>query len=95
MNTQTTFNTITKILDKHLSPDYERFIFGSWARNENKYYSDIDVGIYGEQPLDIQTLGMIENDFAESDIPYVVDVVDFARTSQSFKKTALQYKRTV
>lgn len=67
-------------------PDREVWAFGSRAKWLAKEYSDLDLCVLGETPLSFRTLGLLEEAFDESDLPYKVDVVDWATTSPSFRK---------
>ena len=67
-------------------PDREVWAFGSRAKWTAKPYSDLDLAIMGDQALSLATLSLLENDFSESDLPFKVDVVDWASTSTSFRK---------
>lgn len=84
---------ITKnILAKHLDLNqYHTFIFGSWANNTNRPYSDIDIGLEGPRPVPQNTIFQIKNAFEDSDLPYFVDVIDFTTTSETFQKVAKQH----
>lgn len=67
-------------------PERAVWAFGSRAKWVAKEYSDLDLCIVGKTPLSFRTLGLIEEAFEESDLPYKVDVVDWATTSESFRK---------
>lgn len=73
------------ILLKHV-PQYEVWAFGSRAKWTAKDYSDLDLCIVTDRPLSFKVLGALDEDFAESDLPWKVDVVDWATTSESFRK---------
>ena len=65
-------------------------IFGSWARGNQKNYSDVDLGFLGKDPLPAETLAELEQDFENSNLPQVVEVVDFSYLPEAFKKHALK-----
>ena len=67
-------------------PERAVWAFGSRAKWLAKEYSDLDLCIVGKTPLSFRTLGLIEEAFEESDLPYKVDVADWATTSDSFRK---------
>jgi len=85
--------TLTKqIVLKHIDiARYEVFLFGSRAVGNSKFYSDIDVGIMGKEPLNSIQLAEIEHDLEESIVPFKVDIVDFCKVDEKFKQVALQY----
>jgi type I restriction enzyme, S subunit len=76
---------VRDILQKHV-PQYEVWAFGSRAKWTAKEYSDLDLCIKSDKPLSFSVLGAIGDDFSESDLPWKVDVVDWATTSPSFRK---------
>ncbi len=77
--------TIKAILRRRV-PDREVWAFGSRATRTAKEYSDLDLAVIGDAPLDLRQLAMLENDFDESDLPFTVDVVVWATTSDSFRQ---------
>ena len=67
-------------------PDREVRVFGSRARGQAKSYSDLDLVVMGDTPLSMSTLALLTEAFAESDLPWRVDVVDWASTSSEFRQ---------
>jgi uncharacterized protein len=81
-----------QIVLKHIdTAKYEVFLFGSRAVGNSKFHSDIDVGIMGKEPINSIQLAEMENELAESIVPYQVDIVDFCRVDNHFKQVALQH----
>ncbi len=76
---------VQKILIKHV-PDYEVWAFGSRARWNAKQYSDLDLAIITDKPLPLALSADISDELSESDLPWRVDVVDWAATSETFRK---------
>lgn len=76
---------VRSILQKHV-PQYEVWAFGSRAKWTAKDYSDLDLCIVSDKPLNFSVLGAMAEDFSDSDLPWKVDVVDWATTSESFRK---------
>ena len=80
-----------KIILENIPLDkYAVFVFGSRAGEECKSYSDLDVGILGEEKLSGTLLYRVRNLLEDSTIPYKVDLVDFNNVSNDFKKIALK-----
>ena len=77
--------TVREILSKNI-PGIEVWAFGSRAKWTAKEYSDLDLAVITRRPLDIRTSAALADDFSESDLPFRVDVVDWASTSESFRK---------
>lgn len=89
MNRNQAKEEIKKIIFKYLSPsDYQVFIFGSRAVGSNAKWSDYDIGVLGKEKVPLSILAKIDDDLEESNIPYLVDVVDFNNVSDKFKEVA-------
>jgi uncharacterized protein len=67
-------------------PMYEVRMFGSRARGTPKPYSDLDLVIMGDEPVPLSTLGQLHEAFASSELPWRVDLVDWASTSPEFQQ---------
>ena len=75
---------VRSALRRHL-PDREVLAFGSRATWTAKEYSDLDLAVMGEDPLPLNTAAALAEDLCESDLPFKVDIVDWARTDDSFR----------
>jgi len=73
------------ILARHV-PDREVRAFGSRVAGPAKKFSDLDLAVMGETSLPASVLADLEEDFRESDLPFKVDVVDWATTKESFRR---------
>lgn len=83
-------NIVKEIILKRVPlDDYSVFLFGSRAVGNNHEMSDIDVGIWGEKPLNAVIKLNLEEELEESDILLKVDLIDFYQVSQDFKDEAL------
>ncbi len=76
---------VDAILQKHV-PQYDIWAFGSRARGAAKPYSDLDLAIITDRPLPLAVAAALADDFSESDLPWKVDVVDWATTSDGFRR---------
>lgn len=76
---------VQAILKKHI-PQFEVWAFGSRAKHTAKPFSDLDLAVITEKPLSFEILGALQEDFSNSDLPWKVDVVDWASTSKSFQE---------
>ncbi|MDX8406235.1 MAG: nucleotidyltransferase domain-containing protein [Mariprofundus sp.] len=66
--------------------EYEVRAFGSRVHGRGlKPFSDIDLVIMSKQPVPLEVLGELQEQFAESDLPYKVDIVDDATASEKFQ----------
>ncbi len=72
-------------------PEYEVWIFGSRVHGRTlKPFSDIDLAIIADAPINSGRLRELKEAFSESDLPYRVDVVDYASASQTFRNIIQQ-----
>ena len=76
---------VCEILARRL-PGREVWAFGSRAKGTAKPYSDLDLAILGDEPLPLSILAELADDFSESDLPFKVDIVDWATTGKRFRK---------
>lgn len=76
---------VQSVLHRHV-PQHEVWAFGSRAKWTAKEYSDLDLVVITDKPLSLDVIAGLSDDFSESDLPYKVDVVDWATTNESFKK---------
>ncbi|KIY23061.1 MULTISPECIES: nucleotidyltransferase family protein [Mesobacillus] len=75
---------LKSILDEQLVMENVRvYLFGSWARQEEKHSSDIDIAIESDLPLSPFKWNKIIEQIEESTIPYKVDVVDLYNAKQA------------
>lgn len=82
---------VRRILQKHV-PQYAVWAFGSRAKWSAKEYSDLDLAIITDKPLPLSISAALDEDFSESDLPWKVDVVDWATTSEVFRKVIAKDK---
>ena len=76
---------VRDILQEHV-PEHEVWAFGSRATRSAKTYSDLDLAVIANEPVGLVVSAALADDFSESDLPFKVDVVDWATTSESFRK---------
>ena len=85
---------VRDILKKHI-PQYEVWAFGSRATGKAKTFSDLDLAIITKHPIPLQVSADLKNAFSESDLPWKVDVVDWASTQDSFRRIIERDKVTL
>lgn len=76
---------VRQILRQHV-PQHTVWAFGSRAKRTARPLSDLDLAIITERPLPLSVHAALAEAFSESDLPYKVDVVDWATTSEAFRK---------
>lgn len=77
--------TVQQILREKV-PELEVRVFGSrtsWTARET---SDLDLVLMTKEPLDISRMAKLKESFSESNIPFRVDIVDWADVSENFRK---------
>lgn len=77
---------IRDLLKKHLPPATPVYLYGSRARNEQRWNSDFDFWIDGELPAAL--LGEIDELLEESFVPFKVDIVTKAQLRGCFGEQA-------
>ena len=77
---------IVRDILRRLVPHYAVWAFGSRAKWTAKPYSDLDLAIITEAPLPLAFSATLADEFSESNLPWRVDVVDWATTSESFRR---------
>jgi len=67
-------------------PDVEVWAFGSRVRGGSHAGSDLDLVLVGQAELDWRTLESVKDAFADSDLPFIVDVIDWHAVDDSFRR---------
>src|SRR6266704_750161 len=75
---------VRRILQLHV-PGRTVRAFGSRVQGNAKPFSDLDLAVMGDAPLDFRQLTALKDAFAESYLPFRVDVVDWATASEVFR----------
>ncbi|MCE7898417.1 MAG: nucleotidyltransferase domain-containing protein [bacterium] len=88
-----TLDTLKKLTLTHINPTQHKvFVFGSHVRGNNRRWSDIDLGIDGDNnPLHPEVIINLQDAFENSDLPYKVDIVNFAHVTPDFRASALKH----
>ena len=79
------WDIVNAVLQRYL-PDRQVLAFGSRAKWAAKDYSDLDLAILGNEPLPATTVSALAEDFVESDLPFKVDLIDWARIDDEFRE---------
>lgn len=87
----TEFNIVRDILQAFV-PNYSVWAFGSRANGTPKAYSDLDLAIITTEPLPLSVRADLTEAFSESNLPFKVDIVDWAITSESFQRLIKENK---
>ena len=76
--------TVRAILRRHLPSGARVEVFGSRAGGDPKPWSDLDLAIEAPEPLSLPLLAELTEAFAESPLPWKVDIVDRKTVSEAF-----------
>ena len=74
------------VLHELQNEDASVFVFGSWARGQQRQSSDVDVAIEYHGPSNWRKIADLREALEESTIPYRVDVVDMQEVSAALVK---------
>ena len=87
-------NEIKTILLQHV-PNEEILAFGSRVNGNPTPYSDLDLVIKAKKPLTLQQLSTLKDAFSASNLPIMVDVLDWHALSPSFQKKIEEAHETI
>lgn len=76
-------------------PGYEVWAFGSRVKGTSRRFSDLDLAVISDTPMGCALAGDLQEDFSESDLPFRVDIVDWAATSNAFRQIIEERKIVV
>ncbi len=76
---------VKRILHEYM-PDCEVGAFGSRVNGRTCRYSDLDLVLKGKEKIDWRLIEKLKNAFSASDLPIIVDVLDWQTASASFRK---------
>jgi predicted nucleotidyltransferase len=75
---------VREILAAHL-PAGRAFAFGSRVRGTARRFSDLDLLVQAERPLELELLGALRAAFSQSALPIKVDVVDWSTLGEPLR----------
>ncbi len=77
---------VRAILARHVPPGVSVAAFGSRATGKARRHSDLDLALQGEGPLPPSLLADLAEAFDESDLPWKVDLIDWAAATEGFRQ---------
>ncbi len=78
-------DVVRRILKSHV-PEWDVCVFGSRVHERNlKPYSDLDLAVMTAKPLDASCYTLLQEAFSDSDLPFRVDIVDWATAGAPFR----------
>jgi type I restriction enzyme S subunit len=75
---------------KLLVPSYRVLAFGSRVKHTARDTSDLDLCVIGNERLSTAVLVDLRDEFSQSNLPYKVDVVDWAAITPDFQKVIMK-----
>ena len=76
---------VLRILRAHL-PEYRVCAFGSRVDGTARRYSDLDLVVMSDKPLASARLSDLKEAFSTSNLPFMVDVLEWASLAESFRR---------
>ena len=76
---------VLRTLARHV-PEREVWAFGSRTSGTATEFSDLDLAVLGDAPIPDAVLADLREAFRESDLPFKVDVIDWATTQDYFRR---------
>jgi len=80
---------VKQILAQHV-PECEVRMFGSRVNGTATTYSDVDLALVCDEEMDWRKVESLRDEFAESDLPMSVDVLDSNAVSDEFRAIILE-----
>ena len=77
--------TVQRILHEHV-PALDVRAFGSRVAWRARETSDLDLALMTDEPLTVARMADLRAAFTNADLPFRVDIVDWANTSESFRR---------
>ncbi len=82
-------NEIKRILRLH-APEFEVRAYGSRVNGSAEKYSDLDLALVVDSLIDWRKIITLKNAFSESNLPIIIDIVDWHSLKPAFKKLIAQ-----
>lgn len=80
---------VQDLLKRHI-PEREVIACGSRTKGTARKYSDLDLAIMGDEPVEPSAWSELKYDFTESDLPFMVDLVEWARMNYDYMREAVR-----
>lgn len=66
---------------------FEVLVFGSRAKGNHQKFSDLDLCLKANTPIDLSEMNRFRVSLSESNLPFTVDLVDYSDINNSLKNT--------
>ncbi len=78
------WQVVQSILHEYI-PNREVWAFGSRVKKSHKPFSDLDLAVMGSESLSLGEMADLSYAFSHSNLPFKVDVVNWATTESTFQ----------
>lgn len=85
---------VTSILQQHV-PEAVVYVFGSRAALTAKPHSDLDLVVVEKAAIAIRRMHLLEEAFADSDLPFRVDVLDWHAIPEDFRMHIMRCREAI
>lgn len=75
---------IVKSIRLHL-PKSKIYAFGSRVSGTHRKYSDLDLALDNGSPIEFELLEKIKERLSESNLPIIIDIVDYRSATRDFR----------
>lgn len=79
------FQIVCGILRSRI-PELRVVAYGSRARGRARPFSDLDLAVVSDHPVEGKTMALLANDFTQSNLPMRVDISEWRDFSASFRR---------
>jgi predicted nucleotidyltransferase len=76
--------TIQEIL-REFVPGMTVWAFGSRIEGNPRKFSDLDIVLISDKPVDALCMASLRDAFSESDLPFKVDIIEWFYTDEEFR----------
>lgn len=76
---------VRRILDEQVS-GLTVYAYGSRVNGKALKFSDLDLALLGPEPIGSRRINALKDAFSESDLPFMVDVVDLRAVTPEFRE---------
>ncbi|MEK7202687.1 MAG: nucleotidyltransferase domain-containing protein [Patescibacteria group bacterium] len=87
--------SVKEIVHRYLGTDVQIVLFGSRATGNSVEFSDYDIGLRAEEPIEPLAMARIYDEIEALPILRQVDIVDLSKVTKRFYNTAMAKTRAI
>lgn len=84
---------VVKQIFEDCLPGADIRVFGSRIQGSATAYSDLDLVVLGDEQQNPEIMSAVKDRLSESDLPFLVDVLDWAELSSAFQKIITKHNQ--